>query len=150
MAMRTNIVFAALCLVFAGTVVAASCVSPSAAEPIVETRDDGDPFGSDPDVGGSIGGDVGAPQADVAPSSSDISGDTSGDASGGSREDDRAQPAFMNECKTACLGGPRAMAAWCTLLQYHPDATIARDCWDHVHSSKPVCMAWCAWVFVLR
>jgi hypothetical protein len=60
-----------------------------------------------------------------------------------------AEPLFMHECRVACMGGERTMTAWCSLLQYHPDPKVRKGCWDHVHSSKPVCIAWCAWTFVV-
>jgi hypothetical protein len=63
--------------------------------------------------------------------------------------EDEAEPLFMHECRVACMGGPRAMGAWCSLLQYHPDPKVRNGCWDHVNSSKPVCIAWCAWTFVV-
>jgi hypothetical protein len=74
---------------------------------------------------------------------------TDGDRGGGalvSAED--GQQLFLGECLAACNGGPKTMAAWCRLLEYHPDPAVSRACWEHVDSVKLVCLAWCGWTFV--
>ncbi len=142
--MRTITVLSGVALVLAGTAGVASCVASTEPAPgAVEAKDD-DPFGADPDFGDSV---AAPPPPDVTPAAPTSSGGSDLASSSSTPHDDDEQ-AFWPECKTACLGGPRAMTAWCTLLRYHPDPGMERTCWDHVNSPKLVCVAWCARMFL--
>jgi hypothetical protein len=144
--MRSNHIAAAVVVSLSCTLLNASCVqsrsgAPEAdgaggGAPVIETMDDGDPFGSDPDVGGGIGSGspVRDPETDLSSAHNPYYPPPSG-------------PAEPAECgftyRLCCLmkhAPPLARDAFC---RSQPDYEIRNACFSHTHDSSIKWQNWC-------
>jgi hypothetical protein len=146
--MRSNRLAAAVVLSLSCVLLIASCArQPVAMQevrgvsdcvPAIETTDDDDPFGGDPDVGAGIGSEP--PASDVgsgswsAPSEPPVTTSSDGDD----------EEATVSECYAAGRGGTATREEFC---RSSCPQEKKRKCWSLVPVSLVEWMGWCTWNF---